>query len=114
MVEAAIQTFPGVAGVAVVAERLPGQPEDEIKAWIVAAAGVDLDVRTLLEHCVAHLPHFMVPRFFEVTSEFPKTPTTKVRKHLLRERGSGPDTWDRRAKGWDVTRRGLEQVAPSA
>ncbi len=32
-------------------------------------------------------------------AELPKTPTQKVHKHLLRDRGAGPDVWDREAAG---------------
>jgi len=60
------------------------------------------------------MPYFMVPRYFELIGEFPKTPSLRVKKVELRERGNGPDTWDRERKGFFVTRRGLEIRKPAA
>jgi crotonobetaine/carnitine-CoA ligase len=37
----------------------------------------------------------MIPRYFDQLKELPRTPTEKVRKKELRERGVGPQTWDR-------------------
>ena len=37
----------------------------------------------------------MIPRYFDTLAELPRTPTEKVRKKELRERGVGPGTWDR-------------------
>ena len=33
------------------------------------------------------MPRFMVPRFIDIVEALPKTPTGKVRKHLLRDAG---------------------------
>jgi crotonobetaine/carnitine-CoA ligase len=35
--------------------------------------------------------------------EFPLTPTGRVQKYVLRERGVTPETWDREAAGFKVT-----------
>ena len=43
------------------------------------------------------LPAFAVPRSFQLLDELPKTPTAKVRKRLLRERGITARTVDRLA-----------------
>jgi carnitine-CoA ligase len=37
----------------------------------------------------------MVPRYVEFTGELPKTPTGKIQKYALRERGVTTQTWDR-------------------
>jgi crotonobetaine/carnitine-CoA ligase len=37
----------------------------------------------------------MLPRYIRLLTELPKTPTGKVRKHLLREEGITADTWDK-------------------
>jgi crotonobetaine/carnitine-CoA ligase len=49
--------------------------------------------------CDARMPAFMIPRYFDTLSELPRTPTEKVRKKELRERGLGPQTWDRTRHG---------------
>ena len=43
----------------------------------------------------ARLPYFMVPRYIELFDTLPQTPSEKVRKKELRERGVTPNTWDR-------------------
>jgi crotonobetaine/carnitine-CoA ligase len=109
-VEIVVQSFPGIAEAAVVPERSSADLEDEVKAWIVTDSGVGMDYRALLEYCSERLPHYMVPRYFELIGELPKTPSAKVQKHLLRERGSGRGTWDRLAHGLDVTRHGITKL----
>jgi crotonobetaine/carnitine-CoA ligase len=70
------------------------EADDEIKLYAVAAS--ELEPLELLEHLVAHLPHYMVPRYIEFVSELPRTPTNKVRKTYLRELGVTEATWDRK------------------
>ena len=50
------------------------------------------------------MPYFAVPRYVEFVSDMPKTPTEKLRKHVLREAGVTPATWDREAVGYVVRR----------
>jgi carnitine-CoA ligase len=109
-VEAVICAYPGIADVAVVADRSDVPSEDEIKAWLIVEPGAAVDFPTLLKHCVSRLPHYMVPRYFEVAEEFPRTASAKVRKHELRDRGTSSRTWDRLANGLDVRRTGLVQL----
>ena len=51
-------------------------------------------------------PYFFVPRYVEVLEALPMTPTNKVQKFKLRERGITPATWDREteAPNWKPTR----------
>ena len=79
--------------------------EAEIKAVIVVRGGQHVDPVELTRFLIDRLPYFMVPRYLEFATELPKTPTQKVHKHLLRDRGVGPDVWDREAAGI-VLRRG--------
>lgn len=110
-VELALQSYSGILEAAVVPERSDAMLEDEVKAWIVLDDGTaELSFEALLRHCAARLPHFMVPRYFEIAPEFPKTPSAKIQKNLLRQRGNSPRTWDRIANGWDVTRHGVIAV----
>jgi len=88
--------------------------EHDLKVWIVVKFGMQLEFKELLIHCVKVLPHFMVPRYFELIDELPKTPSAKVQKHFLRQRGNTPSTWDSKLHGLIVTRRGLETVATDA
>ncbi|RZL74234.1 MAG: ATP-dependent acyl-CoA ligase, partial [Rhodococcus sp. (in: high G+C Gram-positive bacteria)] len=43
----------------------------------------------------SRLAEFMRPRYIEVVDALPKTPTEKIRKADLRERGRGANTWAR-------------------
>jgi len=78
--------------------------EDEVKACVVLQPGAALDPADLIAFLVPRLPYFMVPRFIEFLPELPKTPTAKIRKHELRERGLTAETWDREVAGVVVTR----------
>ena len=97
-VEAVLRSHAAVADCAVVgvpAEQQGG--EDEVMAFIVPHAGQAIDYPDLAAWCDARMPAFMVPRYFDCLAELPRTPTEKVRKKELRERGAGPGTWDRAA-----------------
>jgi carnitine-CoA ligase len=103
-VERVINEHPAVFESAVVG--VPSElSEDEIKTVIVPRDGEQIDPVELTAFLVARLPYFMVPRYLEFAAGLPKTPTQKVHKHLLRDSGTGPETWDREAAGI-VLRRG--------
>jgi len=50
------------------------------------------------------MAYFMVPRYIEFMEEFPKTPNQKIEKYKLRDKGLGPETWDREGSGIQVER----------
>jgi crotonobetaine/carnitine-CoA ligase len=84
--------------------------EDEVKIVVVKRAGGDVSHEELLRFCVDSMPYFMVPRFIEFVEELERTPTNKVEKYKLRQRGVTPDTWDCEKAGWRVTRNGLVEL----
>jgi crotonobetaine/carnitine-CoA ligase len=73
--------------------------EDEVLAVVAPAEGASIEPAELIEFLRDRLAHFMVPRYIRVVDELPKTPTSKVEKHLLRAHGVDADTWDREAAG---------------
>jgi crotonobetaine/carnitine-CoA ligase len=95
-VEAVLTEHPAVADAAVVgvASAEPGG-EQEILACVVLAAGCRLGAEEVWAWCEERLPHFAVPRYVEVAPELPRTPTGKVTKYALRERGLGEHARDR-------------------
>jgi crotonobetaine/carnitine-CoA ligase len=95
------------AAVAIKAEN----GEDELKAVVVLNSSAVLSAEMLLNYCVDTMPYFMVPRYIEFTDDLPRTPTQKVRKIELRDKGVTPETWDREQAGLRVTRRGVEKIA---
>lgn len=95
-VEQVLRAHPNVLDAAVVpvADQLRGE---EVKAFVLAVdpaappSGADL-----ADFCAARLADFKVPRYIEFCSEFPRTPSMRVRKELLRELPSvSATTWER-------------------
>ncbi|MFC9906358.1 AMP-binding protein [Rhodococcus sp. NPDC127593] len=102
-VESAVGQFPGIKEVAAVAVRSE-LGEDEVKVVLEVDDPATIDFEVLYRHCDAQLPHFMVPRYFELTTTLPRTPTGKLRKVALREDGLTAGTWDADAAGMRPTR----------
>jgi carnitine-CoA ligase len=99
-VEQVLSAMPGVAECAIVGIRVgDAGAEQEIKAAIVLAPGAALSPVEVLNHCLARVPRFAVPRYIEFLDALPKTASGKLQKHLLRESGVGPATWDRERAG---------------
>ena len=73
--------------------------EDEVLVVVSPADGASIDPPELIEFLRGRLAHFMVPRYVRVISDLPKTPTSKVEKHVLRAHGIDETTWDREAAG---------------
>lgn len=102
-VERVLNQYPDVQESAVVA--VPSEiGEDEIKAVLVARRTRTIDFTDLVAFLVDRMPYFMVPRYFDLVVELPKTPTQKIRKHVLRTQGITKTTWDREAAGIRITR----------
>jgi len=94
-VEAAVVRHPGVREVAAFA--VPADvagTEDEVMLAVVPA-GADLSLADVVAHADAVLPRFARPRYVELVDALPKTPTERVQKAALRERGVREGTWDR-------------------
>lgn len=87
-----------IAGAAVgVASGFDG--DDDVMLYVIPRAGSKLDHEKLLKFLATRLPHFMVPRYITFVEDFPRTPTGKVQKSLMREAGVTEATWDRSAAG---------------
>ncbi|MGQ0700599.1 MAG: AMP-binding protein [Panacagrimonas sp.] len=94
-VEAPIRKHPAVADVAVIAVPAESGGEDEIKACIVLKDGASATHEEMIRWCEPRLPYFAVPRYLEFMDVFPRTPSEKIQKNLLRDAGFTPTTWDR-------------------
>ncbi len=94
-IEDVINGYPGVSESSVVPVPDPLR-EEEIKAFIVASVGSEIDLKGLIRHCVAKLAYFKVPRFVEIVNAFPKTATERIQKMELKEREK-----KRTDHGWD-------------
>ena len=78
--------------------------EDDVMVVVAPMAGKTIDPLALFRFLEPRMAHFMLPRYIRVVDELPKTPTQKVQKHLLKDDGITPDTWDREAEGIVVKR----------
>lgn len=90
-VQDVLELHPDVAEAAVVG--VPSDlTEEEIKAFVVPRADV-VDLPALREFASERLASFKVPRYWQIVSELPRTPTQRIAKHRL-PTGHPPDEWD--------------------
>ena len=104
-VEAAVAAHPAVAQAA--AHGIPSAElaaEAELKVCVVRKPGQTVDAETLARFVNDTAPYFFVPRYIEFLDELPATPTGRVQKFKLRERGVTPATWDAKRAGFAVKR----------
>lgn len=104
-VEAAVAAHPAVAEVA--AHGIPArelESEAELKVAVVLRPGAQLGAEELARFVNDTAPYFFVPRYVEFLTELPHTPTGRVQKYKLRERGVTPATWDALAAGFRAER----------
>lgn len=70
--------------------------EEDIMVVALRRAGSTVEPGELLDHFRDLAPRHMVPRYIEITdTPLPRTPTEKVARNSLRQRGVGPATFDR-------------------
>jgi crotonobetaine/carnitine-CoA ligase len=91
-VEAEVNEFPDVQESAVVGVE-SRWAEQEVLSFVVPVPGSSVEPAALHAFLIERMPRFMVPRFIAVVDDLPRTPTGKVRKVELRERGRA-DAWD--------------------
>ncbi|MGZ4128402.1 MAG: AMP-binding protein [Actinomycetota bacterium] len=92
-VENVVNQFPGVLESA--AHGVPSElGEDDIKVVVVPRPGANVDPAGLLEFCRARMARYAVPRYVEVRSEIPKTPTQRPRYAELKAQGITDRTFD--------------------
>ncbi len=101
-VEHIARQFPGVANAAAVGVTVPElEHEEELMVVLLREPGTDVDPLEFCKFMDDKAPYFFVPRFVEVVDEFPTTPTNKIQKFLLRDKGVGSATWDRTVQSTD-------------
>jgi carnitine-CoA ligase len=97
-VEQEINAHPDVLECAVIPVAAE-EGEQEVMAVVVAKPGHRIVPEALIDFLARRMAYFMVPRYLEFAAELPKTPTGKIQKYGLRERGVTPATWDRVGAG---------------
>lgn len=68
--------------------------DEDILVFVVLREGRELDPREIVAWCEERLAKFKIPRYVEFIDELPKTPTSKIEKHRLRDRPPAPDRYD--------------------
>lgn len=103
-VEAALQAFEGVKEAIAIVR--PGDAGDAVlHAFVVAAAGAEIDIAGLQAHLATHLPDYMRPSALQELQQMPLTPNGKVDRNRLPELA----TAGRRETG-QLPRNALEQM----
>ena len=104
-VEAVLLEHPAIKEAAAVAVRADEGGEDEVLACLILADGAaQPSPESVLDFCAPRMPYFAIPRYIEFLQEILKTPTQKIQKNKLRDRGLGNTAWDREAAGYKVKR----------
>lgn len=92
-VEEVVKLHPAVLDAA--AYGVPSElTEDDVMVAVVVRPGATFDAADLRAFCVERMARHMVPRYIDTVDELPRTPTEKVRKDALRDRGITATTWD--------------------
>jgi crotonobetaine/carnitine-CoA ligase len=68
--------------------------EEDVALVIVPHPDGGPDPEQLREHLAANLPRYALPRFIDVVEALPKTPSERVAKAVLRERGLSSAVYD--------------------
>ena len=104
-VEDAIKDHPDVLDCAVIA--VPSElGEDEVKAYVLPRPGASVRPEEVVLWCADRLAYFKVPRYVEMRDEFPRTPSLRVRKDVLRQEREDliQGCFDREAAGINIRR----------
>jgi crotonobetaine/carnitine-CoA ligase len=104
-VEQAVRAHPDVREVAafgIVTAELTS--EAEIMVAVVAEPGVAIDPAQLARFVNDNAPHYLVPRYIDIISSLPHTPTGKIQKFDLLARGVTTMTWDRQSTDFVIDR----------
>ena len=104
-VELAARRHPAIADCAafgIPSEEL--ESEQEIMLDVILKPDQTLQPVELAEFINDNAPYFFVPRYIQFVDSLPYTPTNKVQKFRLRERGVTAATWDAKAAGFKAER----------
>jgi crotonobetaine/carnitine-CoA ligase len=81
-VESVLESHHAVAEAAVIG--VPSElSEEDVKAFVVPAPGITVDLTELHAFARARLARFKVPRYFELVEALPHTPTGRLASHQL-------------------------------
>ena len=78
--------------------------EDEVKAYLIPKPGSEIEPGDIIKWCASKLAYFKVPRYIEVRSDLPQTPSLRIRKDILRTEKTDliSDSFDRESAGINI------------
>lgn len=95
-VEEAVAAHPRVLEVAAIG--VPSEVgEEDVAVLVVTKSDSELNPLELIEFVSGDLPRFAVPRYVEFLDSLPKTPSERIDKGKIRERGITAAAWDANA-----------------
>lgn len=83
-IEEFLYQHPSVQDVQVVGVPDPKYGE-ELMAWVILKDGEQLQPEELRDYCKGKISHHKIPRYIELTKEYPMTASGKIQKFKLRE-----------------------------
>jgi crotonobetaine/carnitine-CoA ligase len=78
--------------------------EDEIKVAVVLKPGQTVTPEEILDFCQGKMAYYAIPRYVEFRDSLPKTGTHRIEYSVLKAEGVTPQTWDREAAGYAISR----------
>ena len=78
--------------------------EDDLKIILRLTEGEALQPLDLIRWCEERMPYFQIPRYVAFTTDFPRTPTQRIKKPDLPR--TVHDCWDLEATGYKLSRGG--------
>ena len=84
-VEDMINQHPSVQMSAAVAIPSDEGDEDQVIAFVVAVAGIEVTETDIHAYAAETMPKYMRPRHVRIVADLPRTPTNKVEKYKLRQ-----------------------------
>ena len=102
-IESVVNQHPAVLESA--AHAVPSElSEDEIKLVIVVKPGHTVTPEEILDFCQGKMAYYAIPRYVELRDSLPKTGTHRIEYSILKQEGITPETWDREAAGYAVSK----------
>ncbi|MQG60686.1 MAG: ATP-dependent acyl-CoA ligase, partial [SAR202 cluster bacterium] len=74
------------------------------KAYLIPKPGSEIEPGDIIKWCASKLAYFKVPRYIEVRSDLPQTPSLRIRKDILRTEKTDliSDSFDRESAGINI------------